>query len=133
MGIEYSAEESAAIYELGRMYFEMGYLAAAERIFNGLTVVDGGRTPSRVGLGVVKLERGAFDQAFEQFRAAMKSGRFELEAKLGLCASLVAMGDFTHASEFLDELRPQVEATPEEAVKRIYRALALRTRANPDF
>ena len=57
---EYPEPILRAIYELGRLYYEMGYFAPAERVFAGLASIDKGSTASDVGLGLVKLECGLY-------------------------------------------------------------------------
>ncbi len=37
--LAYSQTELNSIYELGRLYYEMGYFAPAERLFTGLSAV----------------------------------------------------------------------------------------------
>lgn len=125
MAGEYSRDELAAIYELGRLYYEMGYLTAAERVFNGLSCVDNAQTPARVGIALVKLERGSYDDAVEQFRCALRTPAGELPAKVGLCATLVAMGNVPRAAELLQEIRPEMaQQSPE--VARIFEAYCIR-------
>ena len=127
---EYSNDELAAIYELGRLYFEMGYFAPAERIFGGLSSVDDARTPARIGLGLVKLERGLYQEAATHFRLALQSGSFELQAKLGLCASFIAAGELGRAQSILGEISKSLENGQdlEAEEKRLFEALILRTR-----
>ncbi|MCB0324286.1 MAG: hypothetical protein KDD69_11970 [Bdellovibrionales bacterium] len=131
MGSPYSNEELAGIYELGRMYFELGYFAPAERIFNGLVVVDEGRTPARLGLGLLKLERGLYQEAGTHFRSVLESKSYEVQAKLGLCAAFVAAGDLVRAKSILDELAKTLERNPgtEPEVRRLFQAYVARCRA----
>lgn len=130
---DYSSEELATIYELGRLYFEMGYFAPAERVFSGLSSVDDFRTPARIGLGLVKLERGLYQEASTHFRAALQSGSFELQAKLGLCASFVAAGELSRTQSILGEISKSVEdgqeLEPEE--RKLFEALIIRCRKKP--
>ena len=110
--MDYTQDELIAIYELGRLYYGMGFLAAAERIFNGLSTIDGGVTPARIGLGLVKLEKGSFDDAMAHFRTAMKQGAFVAGAKLGLSAALLAQGDRARAQSVLKEVQQSFLKTP---------------------
>ena len=100
----YSSAVLASIYELGRLYYETGYFAPAERIFSGLAAVDNGQTPARLGLGVIKLERGLFPDSTAQFRLALQGNLQPIRAKLGLTASFIAQGDFARARAVLAEL-----------------------------
>ena len=127
---EYSNEELVAIYELGRLYFEMGYFVPAERIFNGLAVVDGGKTPARLGLGLVKLERGLFQEAMIHLRGVLKSGPHRMQAKLALCAAHIGAGEIVRSQSILGEIAQElgqgVEIHHEQ--RRFYEALVLRCR-----
>lgn len=103
----YSRTDLTAIYELGRLYYEMGYFAPAERIFAGLCAVDGAQTPSRLGLGLVKIERGLIEESMVQLRQALQSGLCPLETKLGLCASFIAAGDIERARSLLTQIETE--------------------------
>ena len=72
---DYTKEMLSAAYELGRLYFESGYFVPAERIFSGLAAVDRGLTPSRVGLGLIRLEKGQFQEAGGEGMGRDRSGR----------------------------------------------------------
>lgn len=105
MSPNYSEKELVALYELGRLYYEMGYFAPAERVFAGLVVIDGGYTPARIGLGLIKLERGLFSDAMNHFRIALQNeSQFKLSAYLGLCSAFVAGGEFDRARSLLSQL-----------------------------
>ena len=124
----YSEDELMSFYELGRMYYEMGYFAPAERIFSGLAAVDQGATPARCGLGLVKLERGLHDQSQQHFRLALQESAFPLQAKLGLVASFLASGEIQRAKSLLVELASELEAAPGENadLRVLWEAFALR-------
>jgi hypothetical protein len=128
---EYSNEELVAIFELGRLYFEMGYFAPAERIFAGLSVVDDERTPCRIGLGLVKLERGLFQEATTHFRQSLQIGKYPILAKLGLCAAFVAMKEMSRAQSILAEISndPDHLRMIDPDQQRLFEALVLRCRA----
>lgn len=125
---EYTNDELFSMYELGRMYFEMGYFAPAERIFNGLSAVDEDRTPSRLGLGLVKLERGLYQEAAVHFRAALQSGVYPLQSKLGMCTAFIAVGELSRAKSILAEIAKgsEVDAQTESELRKLYEALAIR-------
>lgn len=128
---EYSRELLDAIYELGRLYFDMGYFPPAERIFAGLSCVDSGTTPSQLGMGLIKLERGLYDDAIGHFRAMVDTGHYQLQSKLGICAALVGKKDLQKARIILDQMeRDIVNASrmhPEQ--KRLWEALKIRCSA----
>lgn len=109
---DYSENELVAIYELGKLYYEMGYFAPAERVFTGLAVVDDGRTPARVGLGLVKLELGSLEESSYHFRKAIQSGSYSMEAKFGLTATFIAAGDFSRAKSLLMQIQQDATADP---------------------
>jgi hypothetical protein len=110
--MSYTQEDLTSIYELGRMYFEMGFFMPAERIFAGLTVVDNGTTPARLGLGLLKLERGLFQESTVFFRASLQAKTFTLEAKLGLVAAFLGMGEIPRARSLLAEIAKEIQSTP---------------------
>lgn len=126
----YSNEELIAIYELGRLYFEMGYFAPAERIFNGLAAIDEGRSPARLGLGLIRLERGLHQEAATQFRQVLELGTYELQAKLALCGAFVATGELPRAKSLLNELAKVLERNPgtDPELRKLYQAFVLRCR-----
>ena len=124
---DYSDEELSAIYELGRLYFEMGYFAPAERVFNGLSAVDNGSTPARLGVGLVKLETGLYQEAAAHFRVCLQNDICPSSSKLALCATYIAVREISRARSILSEIRKSGElsaASPD--VKRFYEALTIR-------
>lgn len=118
----YSREELTSIYELGRLYFEMGYVAPAERIFSGLSGIDNHLTPSRIGLGLLKIERGLFQEATNVFRSVVQAGTFTLSAKLGLAIAFIGQQELGRARSLLSELEKEVADAPQET-KQLVEAL----------
>lgn len=100
----YTREQVVALYELGRMYFEMGYFTPAERIFNGLAVIDEQGVPARIALGLLKLERGLHAEASGHFRASLQAKMYPLQAKLGLCFAFLAAGEKSRVRSVLEEI-----------------------------
>lgn len=102
----FTTDEFIGIYELARLYYEMGFLTASERILNGLVLCDEGATPSRGALGLVNLETGKADEAVSQFRASVKSPRRIDDVpvgKLGLIAAFLSVGDIERAGTLVSE------------------------------
>jgi hypothetical protein len=97
-----------SIYELGRLYFEMGYFKAAERIFQGLVNCDNGLTPSLLGLAVIKMEKGDFHSAREFFLQSLSNQAgttiYHLQARLGLVMCLMALGEENRAKDLFNSL-----------------------------
>ena len=124
----YSNEELSSLYELGRLYFEMGYFAPAERVFNGLCAVGEGRTPARLGLGLVKLERVLYQEATIQFRNALQLTSSSLQAKLGLCAAFIAIGEISRARTILAEIAKSAELNEQTdaEIRRLFEAFVIR-------
>ena len=124
----YSKDELTSIYELGRKMYSVGHLDPAGDIFRGLTVVDGGATPAKIGLGLIALEGGGFADAIGLFRSALQEGKFTVHARLGLSAVFVAQGEYSRARSLLlqleQEIAKQSAADPELA--RIWETLVLR-------
>lgn len=101
---DYTPQELAAIYELGRLYYEMGYFVPAERIFNGLSRVDQGLTASRIGMGLIKLENGLLEQAIACFRESLERREYEIQAKIGLAFAFMGQKEIARAKCIIDEL-----------------------------
>ena len=121
----YSREELTSMYELGRLYYEMGYVAPAERMFAGLAGIDGNATASRIGLGLLKLERGAFQEATAHFRSALQAGTYVVSAKIGLVLAFIGLQEFARARSLLSEVgKDPLEITPE--IKQLVDALTER-------
>ncbi len=130
----YPSEQLVALYELGRLYFEMGYFAPAERVFAGLVAVDAGFLPARIGLGAVKLERGLFQESIGHFRAVVQdatssgvagqnlgaqggqqpdrsiqvNSAYRLVGKVGLVAAFLGTQDATRAKSLLAEVAKEI-------------------------
>lgn len=133
---EYSSEELSAIYELGRVYFEMGYFVPAERIFAGLAAVDAEQIPARLALGLIKLEQGLVNEAVVQFRLALEAGGYELETKLALGACFISAGETQRVQSILAEVGPRLDAgasarddSARDDLRNFYLALSRRVRA----
>ncbi len=130
--IEFSDQELFAIYELGKMYYEMGYFAPAERIFSGLVEVDGGITPARIGLGLVKLESGLYNESATFFRAELQDGSHSIEAKIGLSAAFVATNEISRARSILGQIEKDLREAPSAIspeVGKLWEALVIRCRS----
>lgn len=105
----YSSEHLSALYELGRLYYQLGYYAPAEKIFNGLLTIDSdNETAANIGLGLIKLERGAYEEATSYFRFALEGGNYKLQAKLGMLATFVAKAEILRARSLLEEVDSEV-------------------------
>ena len=124
----YSKEELFSIYEVGRLLYSAGHLTPASDIFRGLTVVDGGTTPARVGLGLIALEGSSYPEATNQFRTALQDGRFSIQARLGLSAVFVAQGEFSRARSLLLQLEPEIArlSVSEPEMARLWETFVLR-------
>ncbi|MCB0345637.1 MAG: tetratricopeptide repeat protein [Bdellovibrionales bacterium] len=125
----YSSEVVAGIYELGRMYFDMGYSGPAERIFTGLASSAPGQTPALVGLGLLRLEQGRVEDAVALLGRELETGNFHVEAKMGLAAACLARGDMAKAKSILVPLAADLEGLRgaiSPAVRDLWEAMALR-------
>lgn len=125
----YAEKELFAFYELGRMYYELGYFAAAERIFSGLAAIDGGATPAKVGLGLIKLETGLIDDAVTYFREGLEVEPYKVIAKIGLAAAFIANNELPRARSVLGQVERdfQTDQTISPAVVKLCSALAIKT------
>ena len=118
----------ASIYELGKLYYEMGYLAPAERIFGGLSRIDSGGTPSRIGLGLIKLEGGLFEEAAYYFRLSLEAGNYLVQAKLGLSLCFIATSDTPRAEILLGQIEKEhlSELSYNSGLSRLFKSLKIR-------
>lgn len=107
---DYPADELKAIYELGKLYFEMGYFVPAERIFQGLLASDAEEiTPARLGVGLVKLETGLFQESTSFFRTTIEKATFGLEGQLALAMASLGLGDTTRVRALLRQMEIEVK------------------------
>lgn len=106
---DYSREQLVALYQLGRLYYRMGYYAPAERIFHGILAMNEEETAARIGLGLIKLERGAFKDSAEHFRKALENSHFKLQSKIGLATTFIAEGEEVRARSLLEEIDQQID------------------------
>ena len=106
----YATADLILIYEVGRLYYLLGYFAAAERIFLGLSQLDHGLTASRLGLGLCKLENSLYDDALHILREVCTSGHYQLPGKCALVALFVNAGELSRAKSLLLELAPELES-----------------------
>jgi lipopolysaccharide biosynthesis regulator YciM len=125
----YSKEELHTIYELGRLFYEIGQLDQAERIFAGLVEVDPYMTAAKIGLGLVSLERNNLDEASTSFRNALQDGRFEVQARLGLAAVFLGQGEVPRSRSLLQQLEPEVVRAdfPAADLRVLWEALSIAT------
>lgn len=124
----YSFGSLAGIFELGRMYYETGFFAPAERIFAGLIAVDKGATPSRLGLGLVKLELGLYNEASSAFRQCIEERAFDVSAKIALAVCFIAQGELKRAQSLLVEVSDVSKKTLGFEERKLLDGLLLRTR-----
>ena len=102
----YDSKQIFGLYELGRLYYEMGIYPSAEKIFSGLTAIQDQSVPCWVGLGLVKLERGLYEEAEHCFREGLKNKDFEIEAKFGMVFVFFATKEFGRAKVLLNQMEP---------------------------
>lgn len=122
-----SIEFALSAYELGRIYYEAGYLSAAERVFAGLSSLEGNQTASLIGQGLIKTEGGFYEEASKCFRDSLTKKLFPLQARLGLCFCFLAVGDSRRAKSLIDQIgvEHQGELSMNPAAKRIWESLLL--------
>lgn len=127
----YTKEELESLYELARMYYEMGYFVPAEKIFNGLSAIDGEYTPAELGLGLLKLERGLYKESAAHFRSSLSASQSEFQAKLGLAAVYIAQSEFSRAQTVLKQMEKAAEQTAglDSDLKKLFEALSLRCKS----
>lgn len=121
----YELRELAAIYQLGCLFLELGYLVAAERLFRGLVACGTRDLPSDLALGLVLLQGDVFEEAEQCFERSLQQAQIMGQAKIAQAALFVATKDYEHAKAVLEELhRSQAEITPAQEI--LAEALSLR-------
>lgn len=106
--MEYTEEQFESIYALGKMYLEMGYFVPAERIFAGLAKIDlNFITAANVGLALLRLQKGQYQESTVFFRLLLQSPRFSLFAKLGLSAAFLGQKELSRARLLLLEVQSE--------------------------
>lgn len=123
---DYTREMLSAVYELGRLYFESGYFLPAERIFSGLAAIDRGLTPARIGLGLIRLEKGQFQDAIPHLRAGLQGSLYVPEAKVALALSFIGLGETQRAHSLLLELAREPVLNDNRELRSLYEAAMLR-------
>ena len=126
-GDNYSLGALIGIFELGRMYYETGFFAPAERIFTGLAVIDKSAMPSKLGLGLVKLELGLYNEASTFFRQCIEERAFDVSAKISLAVCFIAQGELKRAQSLLVEVAEVSKKTLGYEERKLLDALLIRT------
>lgn len=101
----YSNKELNSIYQLSVVYYDMGFFAPAERILQGLVAIDKEYSPAKLGLGLIKIEKGLFSEAAGHFREVIEVGPYNLQAKLGLVFSFLGAKDISRARSVLNQVK----------------------------
>ncbi len=132
--LDYSKSELTSIYALGRLYYEMGYFAPAERIFTGLSLVDKGLTPSRIGLGLIKLQSGLISEASSCFKGVLqeKQNDYKFIACVGLCFSFISGDEKQRARSLLRQLKRDINKNPNIAKKHYFLVEAIEELCSED-
>ena len=125
---KYPVDLFYSIYELGRMYYETGIFAPAERIFSGLSCVDNNSTPSKIGLALVRLELGFYSDASAHFRECIEKGIYSRSAKIGLAVCFIATREYKRAQSLLVEVIESSKKTLGKEELKLLEALLIRTR-----
>lgn len=124
----YSFGALVGIFELGRMYYETGFFAPAERIFTGLVAIDKSATPSKLGLGLVKLELGLYNEASAFFRQCIEEKSFDISAKIALAVCFIAQGELKRAQSLLVEVSEVSRKSLGHEERKLLDSLILRTK-----
>ena len=106
--MKFSDSEVEALFEIGRFYYILGYFVPAARIFSGLQHIDEGLVPTFVALGLLKLEGGLYAEASVYFRESISRNLFINEAKIGLAASYIGMGESSRAHSVLTQMKKDI-------------------------
>ena len=127
----YNQDQLRDIYELGRLYFEMGYYYPAEKIFAGITAIDGGITPADIGWCLIKLERAQFEEAAELSRQISQVGQYKIQGRICLALAFIGQNEIERARVLLSQIEQELNRNPEKFTDllRVNSALLARCRA----
>ena len=115
--MNYSSQQLESLYSLARMYFELGYLIPAERIFSGLAAVNPQFAPALLGLGLLRLERGQSEEAAAAFRQIPSDSDYSFAARIGMGLAFLADEEDSRARSILSELEKTLEPGSLDAVE----------------
>ena len=78
--MNYTSEQLPAIYQLSKLYLELGYFTPAERILSGLIEIDKEmETPALLAVGVLKIEKNNIEEALLNFRSLLQVSKYSLQ------------------------------------------------------
>lgn len=119
----YSDEEIVHIYELARLFLELGELSKADIVVTGLIEIAPEFSPARLAKGYVALHEGNFELAVDQGRQMLALAPLNPQAMLLLVSAFLGTGDFNQAGTLLGEVGETIEAgsLTEPTLVRYYR------------
>lgn len=68
------------------------------------------KTPATIGIGLVKLERGLFEEATSFFRTALDKDIDPLQARIGLAYAFLGCGENVRVSSLLAQIEREHQA-----------------------
>lgn len=125
---DYSEEEVASIYQLGKFFLENGDIKSAENVMRGLTVVKPLFYPAWLGLSYVALLDGGTDRALQCAEQAVAIAPEAIEALFYLITCALSVGDYNKAGTYLGEVAEKIEneQVSDPQLLRFYRAQLVR-------
>jgi tetratricopeptide (TPR) repeat protein len=105
----YSDEEIAHIYQLGRLFLEIGNIRKAEIIMVGLLEVIPEYVPAWLALSFIYTQVKNYDAVSNAAREALRLEPESVEAMLFLAIATLNTNDFNAAGTYLGEVGDLVE------------------------
>jgi tetratricopeptide (TPR) repeat protein len=106
--IRLTDELQGSLSELGRMYYHLGYLTPAERVFSGLLAYQPQDGWSRLALALIKGERGQTEEGKNLLRPLLQDPKYFLQAKIILVSLFLSEQEVSRARSMFDEIRKSI-------------------------
>lgn len=106
----YSDEEIHQIYELGKLYMEIGQVRKAETIMNGLNAVAPDFAPAWLATAYLAILSQNIDAAISASQNALRVDGNSVEAMLYLSSLFLTSGDYNSAGTYIGEAGEKIEA-----------------------
>ena len=128
----YSDEEVLCIFELGRLYIEIGEFVKAEEIFLGLIEIAPQYTPAWLGISYIEVSRKKYESAIKYLIQALSLNKDSIEVQIFLIVCTLSTKDFQSAGTYLGEVQEKIESFGVQDInyKNLYKSQLARFQAN---
>ncbi len=105
----YSDNEVADIFKLGKLWLETGHTKRAEAIMAGLNEVAPEFAPAWLATALLRAVGGNYEGALQAANLALKANSESAEAMLYIVALTLTLGDAATAGTYLGEVGEMIE------------------------